>query len=296
MDFKRIARAVLYPPLPTLPLFLLVSIPFLVYSMVALGTGSPISIVSYVLSAYTLTVWCVRAPDIVRLTKHIKRENKYVRRWLEDESLRFNVSLYSSLIFNTGYAVFQLCLGIYHASFWFYSFAAYYLTLAALKFIFLRYTRSHKLGESLRRELFGYCTCGWLLLIMNLALSVIVFFMVYWNRTFIHHEITTIAMAAYTFTSFAVAIVGIVKHRENSSPIYSAVRAIALVSATVSILTLESTMLTTFSDGEMDALSQKILLGTSGGAIALLVLAMAIYMIVTGTKQIKALGDKNGRK
>ena len=48
---------------------------------------------------------------------------------------------------------------------------------------------------------------GIVFLIMNLALALIIFFMVYWNRTFHRHEITTIALAAYTFTSLAFAIV-----------------------------------------------------------------------------------------
>ena len=39
-------------------------------------------------------------------------------------------------------------------------------------------------------------------------------FMVYWNRNFNHHEITKVAMAAYTFTSFAFSIVNIIKYRK----------------------------------------------------------------------------------
>ncbi|MBQ8719838.1 MAG: hypothetical protein IJY65_02270 [Clostridia bacterium] len=295
MDFKRLGRALLFPPLWLLVLLLPVSVVFLVYSMVVLGTESPISMISYVLSTYTLTVWCAKAPYLVRAFKTFKRENKYVVRWFEDEHLRMNVSLYSSLIFNTGYAVFQLWLGVYHGSFWFYSFAVYYISLALMRFFLLRYTRRHEAGERLGEELLRYRACGWLLLLMNLALTVIIFFMVYWNRTFHHHEITTIAMAAYTFTSFTVAIVGIVRYRKCNTPIYSAARAIGLVAASVSVLTLESTMLTTFGDGTMSPLSEKILLATSGGAISAFVLAIALYMIVTSTKQIKLKETENGQ-
>ena len=114
--------------------------------------------------------------------------------------------------------------------------------------------------------------------------------MVYWNRTFHHHEITTIAMAAYTFGSLTKAIVNVIRYRKYQSPVYSASKAISLAAACVSMLTLESTMLTTFGGETMSLTGRRILLGVSGGSISLLIIAMAIYMIVQGTKKIKLLG------
>jgi len=138
-------------------------------------------------------------------------------------------------------------------------------------------------------ELKKYRACGIVLLIMNLTLALMIFFMVYWNRTFHHHEITTIALAAYTFTALTFAIINTVKYRKYNSPVYSASKAISLASACVSMLTLESTMLTTFGDGTMRLTGRRILLGISGGAISVFIIAMAIYMIVKGTKKIKLL-------
>ena len=46
----------------------------LVLSMLFLGTQSPIAIISYVLSAYTLTVWCFRMPDLIRFFNKLKNE------------------------------------------------------------------------------------------------------------------------------------------------------------------------------------------------------------------------------
>lgn len=136
-------------------------------------------------------------------------------------------------------------------------------------------------------ELKKYRACGIALLIMNLALALMIFFMVYWNRTFHHHEITTIALAAYTFTSLTFAIINTVKYRKYHSPVYSAAKAISLASACVSLLTLESTMLTTFGNETMSLTGRRILLGISGGVISILVIVMAIYMIVTASKKRK---------
>ncbi len=266
-----------------------ISIAFLVYSMVFLGTESVAAIVSYVLAAYTLAVWCMKISDIIRFFITFKNENKYARRWLDDPQLRVKVTLYGSLAWNAVYAVFQLWLGFYHRTFWYYSLAGYYISLAVMRFFLARYAGKNKPGERMLSELVRYRACGWIFLIMNLALSFIIFFMVHWNRTFNHHEITTIAMAAYTFTALTTAIINIVKYRKYNSAVYSASKAISLAAACVSMLTLESTMLTTFGGETMDLLSRKILLGSSGGVISAFVIAMAIYMIVQSTQKIRSL-------
>ena len=124
---------------------------------------------------------------------------------------------------------------------------------------------------------------------MNLALSLLIFFMVYWNRTFIHHEITTIAMATYTFATFILAIINLVKYRKYNSPVYSASKIISLVAACVSMLTLTSTMLTTF--GEADGiLFRKTMLGALGSVISLFTITIAIYMIIRANRSLKQLG------
>ena len=262
---------------------------FLVYSMVFLGTESVVAVLSYVLSAYTLTVWCFRIPHLIRNYQVFKAENRYVKLWQSDAGLRVNVSLYGTLIFNTAYALLQLGMGFRHHSFWFFSLAGYYLCLAVMRFFLLRHTGKYKPGENMAKELGKYRACGIALLVMNLTLALMIFFMVYWNRTFHHHEITTIALAAYTFTSLTFGIINTVKYRKYHSPVYSAAKAISLAASCVSVLTLESTMLTTFGNETMSLTGRRILLGTSGGVISALVIAMAVYMIVTGTTQKRKL-------
>ena len=145
----------------------------------------------------------------------------------------------------------------------------------------------------MQRELKKYRACGWIFLVMNLALSLIVFFMVYWNRTFEHHMITAIAMAAYTFTSFTFAIINVVKFRKYNSPVYAASKAIGLAAASVSMLTLTSTMLTTFQDGRMDAKARTLMLGGVGAAVVLFVVVTALFMIIRATKELKRYKDEN---
>ena len=298
MDPKKIGKALLFPHIAIMILLVPIATVLLVGSMVFIGTESPIAYISYVLAAYTLTVWCFKIPRIIKYFKTFKDENKYARRWQDDVRLRVNVSLYGSLAWNALYGLFQLWLGFYHHTFWFYSLGAYYICLGVMRFFLARHTTRYAPGERMRDELTKYRACGIVFLLMNLALALIVFFMVYWNRTFEHHMITAIALAAYTFTSMTVAIINFVKYRRYNSPVFSAAKAISLAAALVSMLTLESTMLTTFSDGTMMAVEQKWMLGATGGAISVLIIATAVYMIVVGTKKLKLLESEveNGKQ
>ena len=287
MDLKKFGKALLFPHIAIMIILVPIAAVLLVGSMVFIGTESVIAYVSYVLAAYTLTVWCMKIPNILRFFKTFKNENKYARRWLDDTRLRVNASLYGSLALNGLYGIFQLWLGFFHHTFWFYSLGAYYICLAIMRFFLVKHTRKYEPGEKMHTELIKYRICGWIFLIMNLALASIVFFMVYWNRTFEHHMITAIAMAAYTFTAFTLAIINIVKYKKYKSPVFSASKTISLAAACVSMLTLTSTMLTTFSDGTMSGSERKIMLGSVGFAVLLAVVSMAIYMITQSTKKLK---------
>ena len=289
MNWKNVGKALLFPPMALMIILIPIATVFLVCSMVFLGTESVVAVLSYVLSAYTLTVWCFRIPHLIRNYQVFKAENRYVKLWQSNAGLRVNISLYGTLIFNTAYALLQLGMGFWHHSFWFFSLAGYYLCLAVMRFFLLRHTGKYRPGEDMEKELGKYRACGIALLVMNLTLALMIFFMVYWNRTFHHHEITTIALAVYTFTSLTFAIINTVKYRKYHSPVYSASKAISLAASCVSVLTLESTMLTTFGNETMSLTGRRILLGTSGGVISALVIAMAVYMIVTGTTQKRKL-------
>ena len=291
MNLKSIVKLFICPHIAVMIVLLPLSAVMLVGSMVFVGSESSLAIPSYVFSAYTLTVWCVRMPRIIAFFSAVKRENKYSKMWVEDARLRVKISLYGSFFGNTVYALFLLWLGFYHRTFWFYSLGTYYICLALMRFSLLSHTRKYSPGEKMREEILKYRASGYVLLIMNLALAIIVFFMIYWNRSFEHHEITAIAMAAYTFASLSVAIVGIFKYRRYNSPVFSASKIISLISALVSMLTLESTMLTAFGKETASPLFQKLMLGITGGAVSTAITSLSVYMIIKSTRLLRKHGE-----
>ena len=225
-------------------------------------------------------------PRIISFFQNFKKQNKYLQKWFADEHLRINVSLYGSLIWNALFAIFQLGLGFYHNSLWFYAMATYYIILAMMRFFLVKHTRIYKANEKTQIENKKYLLCGWLLLAMNIALVVIVTLIVIQNKTFNHNEITAITLATYTFTTFAFAIVGMVKYKKYNSPVYSAAKNITLIAASVSVLTLETVLLSTFGGAESPVFNQ-IILSLTGLAVVAFAITMAIIMIVKGTKKIK---------
>lgn len=286
--FKKILKKLLFPHAVIIALLAVASVVLLVFSFIRWGSESVPSYISYVVSAYTMTVICVRIPDIVKFVKRITEEDKYISRLVNDAHLRVKLSLYGSLLLNAAYAVFQFGLGLFHGSFWFHSLAIYYLLLVVMRFFLLRDVRSFTPGEDMASELRRYRFCGIILMIMNVALVAIVFFMTYFNRGFEHHFITTIAMAAYTFTALTVAIVNMVKYRRYHSPVFSASKAINFAAALVSMLTLETAMLNAFGDESIEAY-RRLMTGLTGLAVCLFVLGLAIFMVVKANRELKKL-------
>ena len=288
MDWKRIAKALLLP----YPLFVWLFVPaafaLLIYCAAALPADGVLSIVAYVLSFYALVLLCMRIPNVIRWTKRFRRENKYVVRYNSDVRLRVNFSLYRSVLFNAVYASFQLGLGLWHHSVWFFSMAGYYLLLAGMRLVLVRYTRLYAPGEQQQAEWKRYRLCGILLMLITLVLAVFITYFVLRIREFEHHEITTIAMATYTFASLTMSIIGTVRYKKYGSPAFSAAKAISLVSAIVSVLTLENAMLTAFGQ-QNEEIFRQIMLGATGIAVVIVVQCIAIYMIVNAKRNLKRM-------
>jgi hypothetical protein len=158
----------------------------LIYSAIYLQPSDMLSIVSYVLSFYALVIVCFRIPDMIKFFKHIRNDNEYVVKYRTDVTIRIKLSLYGTLIFNGAYAGLQLGMGLWHHSVWFYALAGYYLLLAIMRFLLLRHTKEYSPRQNITKELIKYRICGVCLLLLNSALTVILFYIIWQNRTFKH--------------------------------------------------------------------------------------------------------------
>lgn len=251
-----------------------------------------ISYISYVLSFYSLVAWCIRIPNIIAFSRGVVQSNRLTKRLLEDTYFRVKMSLFCSVAFNVIFGGFQLWLGIYHGSLWYYALATYYIVLTFARFLLLKFTITHSAqGIDMENELKKYRACGFLLLVLSVALTGILFFIIVKGSVFIHYQITVIAIAVFTFIAFTVATVNLIRYKKYKSPVFSACKTISFAAACVSMLTLESTMLTAFGE-ERSGIRYKRLLGASGGAVLLFMVAIAFYMIIYGTKRLGKLREE----
>lgn len=285
---KKILTKLAFPPIIVAVILIPLGFGLLIYSFAFAPEDQNLAYVAYGLSAYALVLLCARVPRMIRFMKDFKTNNRYAQRYFSDAQYRTKVSLYGSLAINLLYSVLQLGSGIYYHSVWFYALAGYYTILAVMRFFLLKETLKRELGKDLFFEQLIYRFCGVLLLVMNLIIAVIVFYIVWQNRGFEHNDIITIAMAAYAFFSVTKAIINLVRYRRHGSPIMSAAKAISLVSALVSILSLETAMISAFGQ-DNDQMFRQIMTICTGSAVCVAVHAIAMTMIVLSTKQIKKL-------
>ena len=279
---QRLKRIFVLPPLPTaliaLPSFALVA------WVLAVGEDGPLAYLSYALSAYALAIALTGSWRVTGAIKRTVQAHPLGGRLVGDPKLRAEISLYQGLIINLAYIAVKLVYGIWYRSPWFISLAVYYALLALMRLLLL----FRRKGLDYLGELRRYRLCGMVLLLMNLALAGIVDFMVQQNRGYEYPGTLIYAMAAYSFYAVILAAINVVKFRRHGSPVLSAAKAINLAAAMVSILSLETAMLSQFG-GENGPLFRKRMTGATGAAVCVLVLGMAVYMIAGSARRIRQL-------
>ena len=95
MDFlKKIGKKLIFPHIVFVLILFPLSIILLTYSMIFEGIESLISFISYGLSFYALTILCIRIPNILKMIKKFKTENKFIVKYRENVNFRINISLF----------------------------------------------------------------------------------------------------------------------------------------------------------------------------------------------------------
>ena len=280
------------PPLPTV----LISLPSFVFVFVMLSVGqdTPLAYLSYLLSAYALVITATGAAGVgaamragfgnLPLIQKL-RATALGRRLLDDAFFRSEVALHGGLVTGLLYVALNFFSGFRYRSAWFLSLAVYYTLLSLMRGVLVYYIHRRPVGQNIPAEFRRYRACGVLLLLMNQALVGILLYMVTQQRGFSYPGLLIYAMALYTFYITIAAVVQVVRFRRRGSPLLSAAKVVNLTAALVSMLSLETAMLSQFGGS---AAFRRTMLAASGGGVCAIVLTMAIYMIVHSTRQLRA--------
>lgn len=292
MDWKKIGKKLLFPPLWLQLLLTVVSAAGLVLVFVKGLDSHPIAYVIYVLAFYTLCVVCVfcamALPKRQRELRQKIYDNPLGNRYMTDKVFRTKVSLHLSLVVNLLYVAVNFLSWYLYRSWWFVCLAVYYAILSVMRFLLVRYFRSNTIGDKRYQELRRSTACCYILLLLNFFLSGAVMMILYENKGYEYNGILIYVMAMYTFYQTTHAIIDIVKYRKLESPVMSTAKAITLAAALVSMLNLETAMFAQFGK-EMSLSDQRLMIILTGAGIAVAVITMAVYMIVRCSKEMKSI-------
>jgi hypothetical protein len=296
---KRIIKYV-YPPYWLIIILTPLSIIYLCLTFTNDWNLTVFNYVSYMISFYTLVVFIINAREMYRiLRKRLVNSMVYNKinnhplgnRFLNDLFFRGKISLYQGMFMNILYAAFKLVISQIYQSVWFGAVAAYYIFLSVIRFILLRYVKKATLYENnnckLIHEFRGYRICGYLLFVLNIVMMEMVIQMVWYNQGYEYPGYIIYISAFYSFYCLTTSIRSLVKFRKFHSPVLSATKTISFSGALMSILALQTAMISQF--GGDDSIFRRTMNSLTGGGVCLIVFGTAIFMIVEANRNLKRL-------
>ena len=147
---KRALRRLLYPGAAAVLLCAAAAAALLVYVFTAGEKDGPLAYASYLFSAYALAAVCANAVALVRRCRERVLRIPLVQRYLDEPGFRVNSALHVSLGLNALYSALNAVYGLAYHSYWYGTLAAYYTSLALLRFLLLRFARRRGAGVTRR--------------------------------------------------------------------------------------------------------------------------------------------------
>lgn len=275
----------------TIFLLIITATILLVYS---LGYNKANNIINYFSYLYSALVLIIIIFNIKRLYLFIKEsinnnilykkiktflyKYKYIRKYFEDIRFKNLINLCLSSIVNFSFIFIKFVDGINNKSIWFISLSIYYFLLTLIKLFLLNNLRKY----NNKKEYIVYRNIGYFIMILNIALVVMIFQMVSSNVAIIPKRYMIYLTATYTFYLIISAIINLFVYRKYKSPLLSSIKVINLLTASVSVLMLQTTMIATF--GGDNFAFMKLMNTITGTVISIIALGISTYMIINGQK------------
>ncbi len=285
--WRRAAYRILHPA-PWLPAVLsLVSFPLAFYFLWLGDSSSWIACTVYPLAAYSLTALCVGLPDAIAHLRTSVRESRLVRklgstetarRMACDGDFRRSAVMLRGIAANAVYAAFRFFTGLRLSSGWFY-----YAALAALKAcVAVCFRRAA--GRSDRTEYERRCMekISRLVLLLNVPMGVMIFRMVMKNSSYNYPGSMIYLSALHTFYTAVVSIINFVGTRAGTGALVHGAKMIDCISASMSLLGLQTALLARFSPDDIEY--RFMMNALTGAGVFVLVIIFSVRMSVYSKK------------
>ena len=291
---KKFFYNLIFPPAWIVAIFTLMCVAGMTLVAINGFAFHPVYYAIYAISFYAvciLTAFLIKnGATVFRTAKKKIYKTQYGNRYMTDIEFKTRVTLYLSLIINLGNVALNVVYGFVYNTRWFFLLAIYYATLTVMRFSLAVYTRKYSLGANMLGEWQRARVCASVLTLINLSLTGVVLMMMYQNRGFVYAGMLIYVMAAYSFYHITVAIIDVIKYRKYKSPIIDSIKGVKFAAALVSMLSLETAMLTAFGM-DMPIEEKRIFIAATGAGISLIIIGLSSYMIVKSTNEINKLRE-----
>ena len=302
IDFRAFCKKILNPPTYIKALTFIVTILSATLSLIIVSLGfenGALAIISYILFgiagvslAYSVYLLIPLFPKMKSGIIRWLEKREFTRLLLRNFGFRTVIFSIGSFSMSLLFSGFNAYMGIKNRSIWYGALAAFYIALALLRGGVLLYHKRKKGNEQNDEynKIKVYKNSGIITLILNVALSSAIAQMIFSSAHFTYMGLTIFAYAAYAFYKITMSIIALIKAHKQEDLTVRAVREINLVDALVSILALQTALLTTFSEGNTNISLFNTLTGIVVSALSI---SIGIYMIVSANKKMKELKKEN---
>lgn len=299
IDFRALWKKILNPPAWVQVLTFIVTILSATLSLVMVGLGlenGALAIIAYILFGIAGVSLTYSVYLIIPLFPKMKsgmiswmEKHEFTHLLLRNFGFRTVIFAIGSFTMSLLFSGFNAYMGIANRSIWYGALAGFYIALAFLRGGVLGYHKK-RIGKKIQNDEYSkakvYRNSGIITLILNIALSSAIVQMIFSGEHFSYIGWTIFAYAAYAFYKITISIISFIRAHKQDDLTVRAIRNINLVDALVSILALQTALLTMFSTDNVDISLFNTLTGV---AVSVLSVSIGIYMIISANKKIKEL-------
>ena len=253
--------------------------------------GQETSVIAYVVycaAFYALMTMTALIVKVFPKARNQIEQDPLVQKILERESNgAFGIGMYVEQFVNFFYGVFKIASGVMVGSAWIGADGIYNFAQALIQ---LYQILRHKQVKTVKQQWKSYRRCGYMMILLHLTMTGLVFQMIHMGRHEDDGEIMIIATAAFTFYKLIKTFVDVAKDRRHENPVDSAVRFLDFSQALYNLFVLQVGLLWVFGGTSFTA--AKLMNSLTGGAVCLMVCGMGVYMVWRSNRDLRKLEEK----
>lgn len=259
-----------------------------------------IDITIYVFAGLSLCISCYDfvihvSSSLFRLKNYLIKKYKFINLLYTDYRYRTFMMTCSGCVMNIMFAFFNGIIGLMNHSAWFVTLSIYYAFLSIMRLMVIRYelklTKLKQTKSIILHEVKIQYYCGVLLVLMTLILIGTIILLVRFEGRKYYSGYIIFIVAGYTFYKIIASLIQLITIKKLKSLLLKTIRYIGYVDACISVLLLESAMLSSFGKGDREFEIMIYLI--SGIVICLMVFLIGIHCMISSRKMKRLIEVNN---